>query len=97
MIRKKIGSVAFECNEQEGTARIIQGQKVTEYKNAVEAWVRFAEIALDPHEREVRDALEANGFNRWTGTRKLDFTESEMKALDDRLARQGLAEYGGNI
>lgn len=70
MIRYCIKDVAFECDETKGTARIITPSEQVEYPNAIEAWNSFCSLALHPIEREIRDKLEANGFNRWTGIRE---------------------------
>ncbi len=85
MIRYKIKDVAFECNEKKGTAKVITPEGEECFSNAVEGWNSFRSKAMYPLEIELRNKLEANGFNRWTGTRKLDYTESELKAFDDRI------------
>lgn len=85
MIRVKIKEVAFECDEEKGIGRVIVDGYTTEYKNAIEAWNTFSIKALYPFEKALRDGLEKNGFNRWTGTRKFDYTESELKAYDDAV------------
>lgn len=82
MIRYKIKDTAFEMDPKAGTAKVITAAGTVEYKNAIEAWVTFSNYALVPLEMQVRDALEENGFNRWTGTKKLDYTESELKDFD---------------
>lgn len=69
MFRKKIGTIGYECNESTGKARLINGSEVTEFQNAIEAWNCFTNQALFPLEQELRDKLEANGFNRYTGER----------------------------
>ena len=85
-MKLKIRDVAFESNPAEGTAKIITGQddsqKITKYGNAVEAWNAFAELALRPFEKKLRDELEENGFNRWTGIKGDAPTESELAAMD---------------
>ncbi|MBR4627758.1 MAG: hypothetical protein IKO47_08680 [Ruminococcus sp.] len=69
MIRYKIKDVAFECNETTGEARIITPEQETKFINPIEAWNSFTMAALKPLEDELRNKLEANGFNRWTGIR----------------------------
>lgn len=84
MIRYKIKLVAFECDEEKGTAAVIvDGEPKISFENAIEGWNYFTSRALHPFEKFLRDKLQENGFNRWTGTRKQDYTESELKAVDD--------------
>ncbi len=84
-MKLKIRDVAFESDPVSGTATVIQGedyQRSTKYRNAVEAWNAFAELALRPFEKKLRDELEENGFNRWTGIKGDTPTESELAAMD---------------
>lgn len=84
-MKLKIRDVAFESDPVSGTATVIQGedcQRSTKYRNAVEAWNAFAELALRPFEKKLRDELEENGFNRWTGIKGDAPTESELAAMD---------------
>lgn len=84
-MKVKIRDVAFESDPVSGTATVIQGedcQRSTKYGNAVEAWNVFAELSLRPFEQKLRDELEENGFNRWTGIKGDTPTESELKAMD---------------
>lgn len=84
-MKLKIRDVAFESDPVSGTATVIQGedyQRSTKYGNAVEAWNAFAELALRPFEKKLRDELEENGFNRWTGIKGDAPTESELAAMD---------------
>lgn len=84
-MKPKIRDVAFESDPVSGTATVIQGedyQRSTKYRNAVEAWNAFAELALRPFEKKLRDELEENGFNRWTGIKGDAPTESELAAMD---------------
>lgn len=84
MIRYKIKLVAYECDEEKGTATVIvDGEPKISFENAIEGWNYFTARALHPFEKFLRDKLQENGFNRWTGTRKLDYTESELKVVDD--------------
>ena len=84
MIRYKIKRVAYECDEEKGTAAVIvDGEPKISFENAIEGWNYFTARALYPFEKFLRDKLQENGFNRWTGTRKQDYTESELKAVDD--------------
>ena len=84
MIRYKIKLVAYECDEEKGTAAVIvDGEPKISFENAIEGWNYFTSRALHPFEKFLRDKLQENGFNRWTGTRKQDYTESELKAVDD--------------
>ena len=81
-MKLKIRDVAFESDAKEGTGSIIRGEHVTKYKNAIEAWNQFTSIALRPYEVKLRDELEENGFNRWTGIRDDTPTETELKNMD---------------
>ena len=81
-MKLKIRDVAFESDAKEGTGSIIRGEHVTKYKNAIEAWNQFTSIALRPYEVKLRDELEENGFNRWTGIKGDSPTESELYAMD---------------
>lgn len=84
-MKLKIRDVAFESDPVSGTATVIQGEDCqcsTKYGNAVEAWNAFAELALRPFEKKLRDELEENGFNRWTGIKGDTPTESELAAMD---------------
>ena len=84
-MKLKIRDVAFESDPVSGTATVIQGedcQRSTKYGNAVEAWNAFTELALRPFEKKLRDELEENGFNRWTGIKGDTPTESELAAMD---------------
>lgn len=81
MIKYKIRDVAFECDEEKGTSKIITAEGIAEYGNAVEGWNIFAMTALLPFEKHLRDELEKNGFNRWTGDKNY-YTESELKEFD---------------
>ncbi len=81
-MKLKIRDVAFESSPADGTAKVFLGESSTMYKNSVEAWNAFAELALRPFEKKLRDELEENGFNRWTGIKGDTPTESELKAMD---------------
>lgn len=84
-MKVKIRDVAFESNPADGTAEVIQGeryQRSTKYGNAIEAWNVFKDLAFHPFEKKLRDELEENGFNRWTGIKGDTPTESELKAMD---------------
>ena len=83
MIRYKIRDVAYECDETQGTAMVKAPSGDIAFSNAIEGWNYFTGLAFFPLERDLRNKLQENGFNRWTGTRKLDYTESELKAVDD--------------
>lgn len=85
MIKYKIKDVAFECDETNGTAKVLTPDSQKEFTNAIEAWNTFKSYAFQPFERDLRNKLEANGFNRWTGTRD-HLTETEMKIFDDLAA-----------
>lgn len=80
-MKLKIRDVAFESSPADGTAKVFLGESSTMYKNAVEAWNAFAELALRPFEKKLRDELEENGFNRWTGIKGDAPTESELAAM----------------
>lgn len=67
MIRLKIRQVAFECDEEKGIAKVITPTEQVEFANPIEAWNAFKSRALGPLDKELRDAIERYGFNRWTG------------------------------
>lgn len=81
MIKYKIRDVAFECDEKNGTAKVMTPGYVELFNNAIEGWNVFKSYALQPLERDIRNKLEENGFNRYTGIRNF-YTESELKAMD---------------
>ena len=67
----QIKGVGYSLNAQEGTAIVTapdEGEK--SFQNAVEAWNYFTVRALYPFEKQMRDELEANGFDRWLGVKK---------------------------
>ena len=81
MINYKIGGVLFECDEVAGEATVTTPQEEKKFTNAIEAWNYFTGYALRPFEIRLRDRLEENGFDRWTGDHE-NYTESELKYLD---------------
>lgn len=85
MIRYKIRNIAFECDEVNGTGKVLTAEREEYFSNAIEGWNSFVNAALHPLECELRDKLEENGFNRWTGRRE-HLTESELKIFDDLAA-----------
>ena len=82
MIKYKIRDITFECDEVKGTAIVGTPGYEEYFSNAIEGWNTFVSYALQPLERDLREKLEENGFNRWTGTRN-HMTESELKIFDD--------------
>ncbi|WP_294749960.1 hypothetical protein [uncultured Ruminococcus sp.] len=86
-MKLRIKDIAFESFSN-GNAKLITPEYTNLYKNAVEAWNIFVQTALRPYEQQLRDELEGNGFNRWTGERKLYPTESELKAYDEAARRK---------
>ena len=88
MIKYKIRDIAFECDEVKGTAKVLTPGYEEFFSNAIEGWNTFVSDALQPLERDLREKLEENGFNRWTGERKLYPTESELKAYDEAARRK---------
>ncbi len=70
MIRYKIKDIAYECDETTGQSRVIIGGRVTECRNPVEGFNSFWGSAGFQLLEALRDKLEANGFDRWTGERK---------------------------
>ena len=83
MIRYKVRDVTFECEETAGIAHVRAPDYDETFQNAIEGWNSFTSLALRPMEIDLRDRLEENGFNRWTGNRRFDYTESEIKAIDE--------------
>lgn len=67
MIRLKIRQVAFECDEEKGIAKVVTPTEQVEFANPIEAWNAFKSRALGPLDKELRDAIERYGLNRWTG------------------------------
>lgn len=87
MIRYKIKLVAFECDEEKGTAAVIvDGEQKISFENAIEGWNYFTARALHPFEKFLRDKLQENGFSRWTGAKNPNYTETELKMLDEAAA-----------
>lgn len=87
MIRYKIKLVAYECDEEKGTAAVIvDGEPKISFENAIEGWNYFTARALHPFEKFLRDKLQENGFNRWTGSKNPNYTETELKMLDEAAA-----------
>lgn len=70
MVRLRIRDVAFECDETKGIAKVTTPTEQLDFCNAIEAWNAFASRAFAPLEKELRDAVERYGFNRWTGEKK---------------------------
>ena len=70
MIRLKVRDVSFECDESKGIARIITPTEQVQFPNPIEAWNAFTARALAPLDKELRDAIERYGFNRWTGMKE---------------------------
>ena len=67
----QIKGVGYSLNAQDGTAIVTapdEGEKL--FTNAVEGWNYFTARALQPFEKQMRDELEANGFNRWLGVKE---------------------------
>ena len=81
-MKVKIRDIAFESNPEDGTGKIIEGDNVTRYSNAIEAWNQFTFKAMRPFEVKLRNELEEHGFNRWTGIKGDTPTESELLAMD---------------
>ena len=69
MIKLKIKQVTFECDPVHGTAKVATPTEQEKFDNAIEGWNFFTSRALAPFADELRNALEENGFNRWTGVR----------------------------
>ena len=95
-MKLKLGLIGFESNPDNGTGTIIRmetgGEVRTVYSNAIEAWNAFTMVALRPFEIKLRDELEKNGFNRWTGIKGDVPTETELSAMDlyQAIRRGGL-------
>ena len=69
-IRYKVKDVAYECDVVSGESKVVIGDRITKYPNAIEGFNSFWGSAGFQLLEEVRDALERNGFDRWTGIRK---------------------------
>lgn len=70
MIKKKIGNIAFICNEETGKCSIVDGDKEITENNPIVAWNIFWSRAGYVQCNQLRDKLEENGFNRYTGEKK---------------------------
>ncbi len=70
MIRLKVRDVSFEWDESRAMAKVTSPAEQAEYTNPIEAWNAFTARALAPLEKELRDAIERYGFNRWTGMKE---------------------------
>lgn len=66
-IKYKIRDVAYELDAERGSAQVYSGEHAYSFANAIEGWNFFVSRALRPMEQAVRDELEKNGFNRYTG------------------------------
>lgn len=69
MIKFKIRGVSYACNEQTGECTIIGAGWSTIMYNPIEAFNTFWQMAGYDLLREIRDAIEKNGFNRYTGVK----------------------------
>ena len=67
MIRYKVKDIAYECDETTGRSRLIIGGIKIEYQNAIECFNSFWGTAGFRMLENLRDKLEENGFDRWTG------------------------------
>lgn len=85
-MRCRIGNVGYESTPTNGKARVIISDKekdeIKEFDNAIEGWNYFRSLAMRPHEIKMRDELEANGFNRWTGEKGVNYTETQLSEID---------------
>lgn len=79
MIRLKIRNITFELNEDTGESTIKKNsEEIPLYtNNPIEAFNTFWQSAGTEILHEIRNKLEATGFNRWTGERVLK--EREIK------------------
>lgn len=68
-VKLKIRQVTFECDPAEGTAKVTTPTEQAGFDNAIEAWNYFISRALSPFETDLRNAIEQQGFNRWTGAK----------------------------
>ncbi len=69
-MKLKIRQVTFECDPAEGTAKVVTPTEQAGFDNPIEAWNYFTNHALEPFETDLRNAIEQQGFNRWTGVRE---------------------------
>lgn len=88
MVRLRIRDVAFECDETRGIAKVTTPTEQVEFPNAIEAWNAFTARALAPLEKELRDAIERYGYNRWTGTKEVEQNGEETLVGGRRETRQ---------
>jgi len=68
-VKLKIRQVTFECDPANGTAKVTTPTEQAGFDNAIEGWNYFTSHALEPFEKELRNALQKNGFDRWTGAK----------------------------
>ena len=69
-IKIQIKGIGYQLNAREGTAIVTTPEGEKQFNNAVEGWNYFTARALQPFEKQMRDELEANGFDRWLGVKK---------------------------
>lgn len=70
MIRKKIGNITFECDEETGKSRVTTEEECIEEDNPIIAWNLFWDRAGFRLGQELRDKLSEHGFDRFLGKRK---------------------------
>lgn len=63
----KVKDVAYECNVVTGQSKVIIGDRVTEFRNPIEGFNSFWGSAGYQLLEKLRDKLEENGFDRWSG------------------------------
>lgn len=69
MIKFKIRDISFICDEENGKCSIMGSGENTVMNNPIEAFNTFWQMAGYTLLSEIRDAIEKNGFNRYTGVK----------------------------
>lgn len=74
MIRYKIKNTSYLTNEETGEMLVAEedGTVVMRANNPIEGFNTFWQEAGAKVLNEIKDKLEAYGFNRWTGEKKND-------------------------
>lgn len=71
MIRYKIKNIAYVLNEETGDAFIVkENEIILRTKNPIEGFNTFWQSAGSKLANEIKDKIEAHGFNRWTGEKE---------------------------
>lgn len=71
MVRYKIKSTAYVLDEETGETLIMENEIISlRTKNPIEGFNTFWQSAGFKMLNEIKDKIEAHGFNRWTGEKE---------------------------